>query len=674
MKKFFSVICVLIILQATDVKAYKVSSLAASYKDGQVFLTWTNPTATHLKYRVYRSTSKITSSSQLNSGTYIGYVLDNSAKNIRKSNLKGTSVYYTIDPLTGPLSSTKGLYVVSCNDNQTWYYAVTVEDLLTNVESKSITLGKNSLNVGVQETLTAAQPVLQATVNHSSGDVIYEYVIFGDNRSNSYKPAFNNCGFYGYNFSFISHTTGSVPLYVLFKDSNPFQYTAAPEQCGECNVLVMDDWLPNGQNTYWFGYHENYDMYSTTNTANTSGTVRSYTMSRVKWTIDWVVDNYGLDATRIYSSGFSHNGFGAVIAGMAYPDLFAATWANVPPILVKALNGSSREKMWCPYGSNLLTDVLDPNTNLPLPIWTFFDFRQMLRINHYRGVPYLGGISGKNDVTIGWVQYFSWFDSVEASRQGGLWMWDQRNHNGVGKNFTSEEAGINYSRFSTAKSYPAFSYCSINQNPGNSNTSTGDPYGALNGYLDWDDNSISDLSCSYSITCNVKDMYANGVLLTSYDSCTTDITFRRLQNFNPTLGSTINWTVANSENEIVQSGSYLFDGEPPTVYSAKIYRSGSTITLQVQNCFGRSEAATSASVDDFNLSLMRTSEGYKISFIAPENSPLHIRLAELNGRVTFDRSMNAVMGQNEIEVHCNSGISILQVQLGNRTITKKLMH
>jgi hypothetical protein len=670
MKKIFYVTCVSFFL-VFQAKAYKVSSLSATYKNGQVFLTWTNPAATNLKYRVYRSTTPITSGTQLNSSNLLGYVLDNSGKNIRKSNLKGTSTYYTIDETAGPLASNKGLYVVTCTDNQTWYYAVTVENLSTGSEVKNMTPGKNCLTAGVQEMIAPVQPILQSTVNDNSGDVIYEFVVYGDNRSNSYLPAFNNCGSYGYNFSYISHVSGNAPLYVLFRDTDPFGHITPPDNCGDVNSLLMDDWLPNGQNTYWFGYHENYDMYGSSNPVFTEGIVKGYTMARVKWMIEWVTGHYGLDATRVYSSGFSHNGFGAILTGIIYPDLVAATWANVAPILMKALKGSIREKMWCANGSNLLTDIPDPNTGSPIPIWTLFDFRQMLRINNHRGVPFFGGINGKNDVTVGWVQYFSWYDSVEVSRQGGLWFWDQRNHNGNGKNFTSDEATLEYSRFSTARSYPAFSYCSINQDPGNSNTSTGDPYGALNAYLDWDDNSINDNNCSYSITCRVKDMYVNGVLQTSYDSCTTDITLRRLQNFHPTIGATINWNVKNSDDEVVQSGSFIYDGEPPVIYGAKIYRSGSTITFDLQNCFGKAEAAATRD-EPFEVKYAKDAEGYRISVDVPESTLLRMRLISMNGQTHDDITHTITAGRNEFSLKAEHGIYLLHLQCGNSAVTKKL--
>jgi hypothetical protein len=165
---------------------------------------------------------------------------------------------------------------------------------------------------------------------------------------------------------------------------------------------------------------------------------------------------------------------------------------------------------------------------------------------------------------------YHWFDSVNLDRLGGVWYWDQRNHQGNGSNYTSDETNLDFLRFSTTKSYPAFAYCTINQNPGNGNVSNGAPYGAINGYLDWDDNSVDDQKCSYSIDCFVKDMYVGGVLQTQYDSCIRDVTLKRLQNFKPTEGQVIHWSVTKGTNKVMQSGNFTYHTSSPiTVYGAR---------------------------------------------------------------------------------------------------------
>jgi hypothetical protein len=76
-------------------------------------------------------------------------------------------------------------------------------------------------------------------------------------------------------------------------------------------------------------------------------------------------------------------------------------------------------------------------------------------------------------------------------------------HGGNGQNFLDDETLPDFLRYSLTKSYPAFSNCSINQNPGNGVPINGDPYGAINGYLDWDDD-ITDEECDYSINVMLR--------------------------------------------------------------------------------------------------------------------------------------------------------------------------
>src|SRR2546430_17694565 len=77
-------------------QAYTVSNLATEYHNGQIFLTWTNPSATNLQYNVYRSVLPLTLSSQLNSNTYLGFVRDSSSKNIFWSQQSKANIFYKI--------------------------------------------------------------------------------------------------------------------------------------------------------------------------------------------------------------------------------------------------------------------------------------------------------------------------------------------------------------------------------------------------------------------------------------------------------------------------------------------------------------------------------------------------------------------------------------------------
>ncbi|MEP7127916.1 MAG: hypothetical protein ABI729_03570, partial [Chitinophagales bacterium] len=572
---FLFVCCIFLCVSNAD--AYTVTKVKATLKSGQVFITWKCPAATSLKYRVYQATKPFTAKNQIKASAYLGYVRDSSSKNIRKSRFYQQNIYFAIKAGSNALAADDGLYVTTCTTTKKYYYAVIVENMLTGIADTILVSGQNTTAVAVKNKLVAPQPILQQSVP-TNGDISYEYVVWGNNTTSALQPAFNNCGSYGYNFTYITHTTVTGGLMIYYRDADPFT-PFVPSNCTNCNLLLLDDWLPNGENSYWYGYHENYDMYTYTNPVFSTGIVKSYTQNRVKWTLDWVINNQNIDPTRLYAHGVSHSGFGPLLTGVMFPKLLAAVWVTVTPPFIRAFPGTPREMQWGGYYDSLFTDVKDPNDGLPLMIWDLFDMRVMYRINKEVGVSYMAGVHGKNDATLGWVEYYYWYDSLEIANQGGVWYWDQRKHNGNNKNFSDSEANINYDRFYSNRSYPAFSYCSINQDWGNGTSTSGAPYGAWNGYMDWVDASITDLPDAYSIKCMIKDMYAGGVLMTQYNSCTTDLTLRRVQQFKPVQGDHIIWTVIDMNNLVLNSGSFEYDGEPITLHNITIQKTGVTVSF-----------------------------------------------------------------------------------------------
>ncbi|MBK9732911.1 MAG: T9SS type A sorting domain-containing protein [Chitinophagaceae bacterium] len=574
----------LFLLFTQSAHAFLVSELQATYRYGQVFLTWKNSTTTNLQYNVYRSTSPL-NATNLNATTFLGYVRDNSAKNVRKASLYTGSFYFKITDSGSPLASDRGLYVATCTNNASYYYAVTIVNLSTGVEDKSLINSANSLAVPVAETIADPQAVLQLQNNETDGSVRYEYAMWGNNQNASHFPAFNNAGSYAHNFTvFKVGNSTNRSIYIQYKDDNPFSNSGI-NVCTDCNVIKIDDRLPNGVDSYWSGWNENYNMYSTTNPVATSGVVKMYTQARLKETIEWLRKNISADSNRVYLIGVSHNAFGALLTSQMWPNQVTAVSAKNAPIIIKPINNSPREEQWCDNLVNLNSDYNDPNTGLPILIWDLFSIYHMYGINKTRGIPFNEGINGKKDVTVGWVQKFYWYDSVNVYNQGGAWYWDQRTHNNTGGLFLDEEVSPAFERFSLARSYPAFAYCSINQNPGNGTPTDGAPVGAINGYLDWNDASINDISTNYDITCFVKNFYAGGVLLANqYDSCTTNITFRRLQQFKPLVGQVITWAVRKNNGNVIQQGTMVYNGGPITLTGIKIYKVGSNISLSVPGC------------------------------------------------------------------------------------------
>ncbi|MEO6169293.1 MAG: hypothetical protein ABIO46_02110 [Chitinophagales bacterium] len=663
-----------------------VTNLKATYRDGQVFLTWTNPTGSNYQYNVYRSTSKFTSSSQLSSSKNIGFVRDNSSQNIQLSIDLPGDVYYKIEPTGSPLAATQGLYVVTCTSNQPYYYAVTVSDILNIIETKTITMGQNSLSSSVNETVAKPKPIFQQTVNGSNENKDY-YTQFVNNQETDLYPAMNSTGSYGFNFYITKRgNTGSYPLVVVYEGAGS-AITSGPGLDGDitnCYVMGVYDWLPLpngnkigiGDNTYFAGYHENFNIYSTLNLIPLTGTVKMYCQRRYIEAIRWAKSNLPIDANRVYTKGVSASGYGALLTGLLYPDEISAVYSSVEPMFVKPIGekGELYEQMWGAGITNLASDILDPLTGESLSIYETLDAKTLLHVKEDLTLPLIFDVHGKKDVTVTWSsKIIDWFDALEENRAGGVFFWDQRTHGGDGKNFLPEETTPDFFRYKTNKAYPAFSNCSINQDPGNGSSSSGDKYGAFNGYLDWEDK-ITDNTCDFTLDVFVKSFYVGGVIdPEQYNTCKTDISFRRMQKFQPTEGQTIKWKNFDNTNTKIQSGSFIFTGGLLSIQGLTVNKSGNRIELKITSCQRTGKDMDEEEIDS-NINFIRSPTGYSMELMATEDGEAEVMIYDLIGRLMNHHTIRYFEGSNNFEIpKVGNGIFLVSVRGQSWMHTEKLL-
>lgn len=663
-----------------------VTDLKATYRNGQVFLTWTNPAGSQFQYNIYRSTAKFTTSSQLVTSKLMGFVRDNSSQNIQLSADLPGDVYYKIEDTGLPLSSTQGLYVITCTDNLPFFYAVTVTDLTTSVESKTVTVGKNSLSAAVSETVAKPRPVFQQTVTAPGNEFKDYYTQFVNNQETALYPAMNSIGSFGFNFYLTKRGSAtSYPLIVVYEGSGAAITSGAglDGDITNCYVMGVYDWLPLpngtsvgiGDGTYFAGYHENFNIYTDQNPIPVAGTVKMYCQRRYIEAIRWAKKYFPIDSTRVYTKGVSASGYGALLTGIFFPDEISAVYATVEPMFVKPVGskGELYEEMWGASSSNLNSDITDPATGAPLSVYQALDARTMVNLKENFNLPLLFDVHGKKDVTITWSsKIISWFDSLESNHVGGVFYWDQRNHGGDGKNFLPDETTPDFFRYRSNKAYPAFSNCSVNQDPGNGSPSSGAKYGAINGYLDWDD-SITDNICDFTINVSVKDFYVGGVLdPEQYNSCSTDITFRRMQNFNPASGQTIKWKNFDASNTKIQSGSFIYTGGLLTIQGLTVNKTGNRIELKIANC-NKAGKETDEWTSPSHATFTHSAQGYSMELMSAEQGNGWIYLYDLTGRIVSRRPISFSAGINNFDIASpGNGIFLVSVQTPAWTQTVKL--
>ncbi|MEO5673930.1 MAG: hypothetical protein ABIQ74_04735 [Chitinophagales bacterium] len=644
-----------------------ISNLKASSRNGQTFLTWTCPAGTNFKYNVYRSKSLLDLKSKLNNTHFLGYVRDSSTLNIRQTRIRGSKVFFNIQDGEAALASNKGLYVVTCTENTSFYYAVTVTDLTLNKEYKKITMGTTSLLSPVSEVVADPQPVLQGTeILNATGDLSYKYVQFGNNQDLNHYPSMFSQGSYGFNFFIVyrgNYENG--PLFTFYEglEGNALVGSGLGtfDTMTNCVIISMDDWLPvpngygptGGLNTFWSGYHEDFNPYTLSNPIPSSGTVRMYPQHRYIHTLNWASKYLPIDSNRIYLLGISAGGFGALLTTMIIPQKIAAVYTMVTPVVIKASaqNGTDTtdEKFWGVEGSNLPADVNDPITGTPLSISDLMNIKTMLSKNENIGLPPIYSIHGKNDLTVVWSDKPTYLNQNETYDQGGIHFWDQRSHEGSGANFTDAETTPDFSRFRSNLSYPAFAFCTVNENPGDGTPENGDAYGSYNGYITWD--TLTDASCKWTCHMFMPDFTAGGVIQHSeYTYCNADVTVRRPQVFNPADGVILKWKTYDKNNVAIANGSFNYDGGPITIPGIKIKRKGTRLEISIKNCTSREEDDIPTMDSLTELAISNTFNGWRLNIYSDHQQATQLQLVDILGRIIKTKFIELTNGVNSIDV------------------------
>jgi hypothetical protein len=389
--------------------------------------------------------------------------------------------------------------------------------------------------------------------------------------------------------------------------------------------ITFDDWIPaygfdsNGANTRWLGYVESLDIYDVniSTPAPDSGIVKGYTLTRVNWELKWILDKWNsgngntIDTNRFYLIGTSQGCAGVLLLSMTNPGRFAAGTMTVPKYDLTAPEDSNPDCKFNEGGSavkqtrilfgdenftNLQTDIpVNPGEPGVFRIYDLSNTNYTLNLRKNSSLPFLFAINGKNDDNTCWQEKIAFYNTVQATRTGGVWKWDLRQHNGI--------AGVSWSpfdlqgmkRFSLLCSYPAFSYTTFDGDPGSADVSSppyynGDDVGALHAAVDWIDSSIVDSSYFYQVKLfTYQSVLEDGSLIPDMLplNAVTDVTIRRAQQFkNFAPGTSLCW-MNFYQGKLIQSGvvNQTYDDSIPlpiTVQRVRIFQDGSI--LRIMRC------------------------------------------------------------------------------------------
>lgn len=187
-------------------RSQTVTSISATYHNGQMFIKWNNiANADTGFYYVYKNSMPITSSN-FQSSQYLGRVPFNSSYNFRFTSIyQPTQPKYFItndNPLV-QLTASKGFFVMNCTQNSANdYFAVRCDFGFTS-PNWQITAG-NATASAVTEHLDPVKAYLQSKIAVGNGtDTMYVYAHYGTNVSANGYPAMANEGCLPFHFGLI---------------------------------------------------------------------------------------------------------------------------------------------------------------------------------------------------------------------------------------------------------------------------------------------------------------------------------------------------------------------------------------------------------------------------------------------------------------------------------------
>lgn len=510
---------------ASELRESDVSkgAVQAFHRSGQTFLTWTEGSGDW--FAVYRADHAWTSASDLADEERLVIIPKGSSFNERASAVENQSLTYVTREGEVPLSEETGLFVHTTMENADVYYAVAACTEEGRILDWIGALGP------VAESVAVPVPVLQF-VNDVKGTLRKRYVHWAPHSDTPVAQALCNRPSQAFNYVVWDPSDpemSGAAVFALHGGGGSYANALPLPNQPQVTVVSPDSYVPGFPEGLdrswdaWYGYNENVG----TGRPLSEGLAIDYTTRRLQWMAQWLVSSHpDIDANRLFLRGSSMGGVGTVFSSILLRDTFAAGLAIVPrfdygaaDVFLESFDTFGTR--WGTIEDNLLTsdgigvfDRMDagylarsfPEWNFA-PVWAF---------------------NGRNDTAVGWSEKIPFYDAMNETRHGWAFFWDLRAHGGQApypkawreNGWEDEIFSWMVSEIRLDQSYPAFSNCSMNNDPGSGDPSDGDLLGTINGYLQWNDPSED------------EGVWAIDLLLhpdAPEDTCVVDVTPRRLQ-------------------------------------------------------------------------------------------------------------------------------------------------
>jgi len=293
------------------------------------------------------------------------------------------------------------------------------------------------------------------------------------------------------------------------------------------HILIASNQIPYD---WWTGYHELFFQGPPDKETWKQGVVRPYSQTRMFSFLDWVATRWNVDLTRTHVAGNSMGGSGSPMFVVRFPEKIAwgVSWVGVhDPARTPHFKGSYERV----YGKHEWAVKFEDGSG----VWDHFCDAWYLRKHPEKEIGLISFSNGKNDGAIGWPQAAEFYRALQQTRRPHVFVWGQGGHGQRARLPVSLSDRVMPLDIRTDQSLPAFTGCSLDDDPGNGDPQQGDGEGQVNLYLTWDTNGIVDRAERWEMTVSLIEQAPS-------DECTVNITPRRRQQFRPRPGQPVKWT------------------------------------------------------------------------------------------------------------------------------------
>jgi len=566
MMKQLSVLAVFCSVVVASAAQPQVTQLRARHQAGQTLLTFAevDPPVTSdtiravelqelrrkldrdrkVRYRVYRSDAPIKAVAGLKPIAQLPPLTGWNIDFYGSLRPEHQALRYVVAEGQAPVSPGTGICAFNPPAAGNAYYAVTVAQ----DGQENTALGpENALTQPVAETVGQGVPVLQRTVkreeaHYVKGPTLHYYVRWE-------SPP--NCSVQGKPIDYVvgipPNLAKPAPVGIhlhcwggSLDGGYGWWY-----QAEQGHILLASNQVPYD---WWTGYHERYWDGPAARDAWQGGVVHPYSQRRLLSFLEWVATRWNVDLKRTHAAGSSMGGSGSPMFAIRYPEriAWAVSWVGVH---VPQKSPTFHNSYANVYGQPEWNIAFEDGT----PVWDYYSDVWYLRKYPQAEVGLIAFSNGKNDGGIGWPQAVEFYQALQETRRPHIFVWGQSGHGQRAQLPVSLSDRYMPLDLRTDQSQPAFTGCSLDGKPGRGDPQDGDPAGQCNLYLFWDTPNVVDRADAWEMTVGLVDK-------APADSCTVDITPRRVQRFKPEPGTEVRWTNTSlRDKQAVQSGRAVVD-------------------------------------------------------------------------------------------------------------------